>query len=223
MLKENLEKIYSEIKSGNNLGEEITLVGATKTMPYQTINDALDLGLKVIAENNAYEFRNKKDFVKGGTWHFIGHLQTNKVKFVVGSTALIHSVDSVRLANAISETAIKKGVVQDVLLEVNISKEESKSGFFPEDLDSAISEITALNGVKIKGLMTMLPLGCEKEKAENYFNNMRSIYDDYKRKGLPFTYLSMGMSGDYLTAIKHGSNMIRLGTAIFGKRNYGEK
>lgn len=223
MLKENLERIYSEISGGNNLGEEITLVGATKTMPYQTINEALDLGLKVIAENNAYEFRDKKDFVKGGTWHFIGHLQTNKVKFVVGSTALIHSVDSVRLANAINETAIKKGVIQDILLEVNISKEESKSGFYPENLDTAICQINALSNVKIKGLMTMLPLGSKKEQAENYFKNMRAIYDNYKKKGLPFTYLSMGMSGDYLTAIKNGSNMIRLGTALFGKRDYGEK
>lgn len=223
MLKENLERIYSEISGGNNLGEEITLVGATKTMPYQTINEALDLGLKVIAENNAYEFRDKKDFVKGGTWHFIGHLQTNKVKFVVGSTALIHSVDSVRLANAINETAIKKGVIQDILLEINISKEESKSGFYPENLDTAICQINALSNVKIKGLMTMLPLGSKKEQAENYFKNMRTIYDNYKKKGLPFTYLSMGMSGDYLTAIKNGSNMIRLGTALFGKRDYGEK
>ena len=223
MLKENLEKVFEQIKNGNNLGEEITVVGATKTMPYQTVNQAVEFGLKVIAENKVSEFREKKDFVKSGEWHFIGHLQTNKVKYLVGNVSLIHSVDSVRLANAISETAVKKGVIQDVLLQVNVSKEESKSGFFVEDIESALQEISALNGVKVKGLMTMLPLDVSEKQATAFFKEMRALYDGFKAQGYPFTNLSMGMSGDYLTAINNGSNTIRLGTAIFGKRNYGEK
>ena len=128
MLKENIEKVLSLIKKGNNLGEDITLVGATKTFSADVINQAISYGLKVVAENKVQEFREKTDQIIGGAQHFIGHLQTNKVKYLVGKVDLIQSVDSVRLLEAIDKEAAKQGIVQDILLEINVGQEQSKSG-----------------------------------------------------------------------------------------------
>ena len=221
MLKDNIKNILSYIKNGNVFGEKITVVGASKTMPVNVINDAISFGLTTLAENKVNEFLEKKDLVSGATWHFIGHLQSNKAKHIVGSVSLIHSVDTIKLAEVINKLALNKGLVQDILLEVNVSKEESKSGFYLEDLNSSLSYVSTLEGVKVKGLMTMLPLAASNEEQINYFTKMRETYDTYKEK-YNFTTLSMGMSNDYENAIKCGSNTIRLGTKIFGKRNYGE-
>ena len=224
MLKENLDKIFAEIKNGNCLGEPITLVGASKTMPVETINQAISLGLPVVAENKVQEFNLKHEFVKCGRQHFIGHLQTNKVKYLVGKVELIHSVDSVHLAEEIDKCAKKKGVVQDILLEVNIGGELSKSGFCPDNVKENATFIAQnFSGLRVCGLMAMLPHSDDKEMIANLCKQMRAIYDDLKEYGLPFTYLSMGMSNDYLIAIKNGSNTIRLGRTIFGQRNYGDK
>ena len=222
MLKDNLTKILSEISLGNNLGEKITLVGATKTIPVEIINNAIELGLEVVAENKVQEFRQKTELIKGGTQHFIGHLQTNKVKYLVGKVELIQSVDSIRLAKEISKEANKKNVVQNILCEINIGGELSKSGFTPLNAIENIIAISKLNNIKVCGLMAMLPHVDDISILEKLCQNMRKIYDKLISLGLPLTTLSMGMSQDYKVAINNGSNMIRLGSIIFGKRNYND-
>ena len=223
MLEENLKKIITELSNGNNLGEKITLVGASKTMSVEVINRAVKLGLKVVAENKVQEFREKTELIdKSASQHFIGHLQTNKVKYLVGKVELIHSVDTVKLANEISNCAVKRNVVQNILLEVNVGGELSKSGFSIENVEDCIKEITTFSGIKVVGLMAMLPKTDDLELKEKLCLQMREIFDKLKAQGLPFEYLSMGMSNDYKTAIKCGSNMIRLGSYIFGQRNYGD-
>ncbi|MBR1968505.1 MAG: YggS family pyridoxal phosphate-dependent enzyme [Clostridia bacterium] len=223
MLKENLDKIFSVIENGNNLGEPITLVGATKMVSAEIINQAISYGLKVVAENKVQEFNLKHGQITGAKEHFIGHLQTNKVKYLVGKVELIHSVDSIRLAEEINRQAVKKGVTQDILIEVNIGGELSKSGFDFSNAKKAVNEIAnSFSNVRVKGLMAMLPHSEDESLLIDLTEKMRALYDDLIKLGLPFTYLSVGMSNDYKIAIKHGSNMIRLGRDIFGQRNYGE-
>lgn len=220
MLRERLSTVLSSIENGNNLGEQITLVGATKTIDYSTINQAISYGLKIVAENKVQEFRDKTDYIVGASQHFIGHLQTNKVKYLVGKVDLIHSVDTIKLATEISKQAKKLNVIQKVLLEVNIGGETTKSGFFSEEIESALAEISCLENLEVQGLMTMLPPSSNQEYLAELFDKMRSIYDSFKQKGYDFIYLSMGMSNDYKLAIQHGSNMIRVGSGIFGPRDY---
>ena len=224
MLKSNLEKVFLKIENGNNLGEKITLVGATKTIAPEIINHAVELGLKVVAENRVQEFNLKHDLILNAEQHFIGHLQTNKVKYLVGKVSLIHSVDSLHLAEEINRQAIKKGVSQNVLVEINVGGELSKSGF---DFDNAKENVLKIHkefsNVNVVGLMAMLPRSEDKTLLASLCASMRSLYDQIKALGLPFTHLSVGMSGDYEIAIQNGSNMIRLGRTIFGERNYGDK
>ena len=152
-IKENLEKILSEISNGNNLGEKIMLVGASKTMDAETINLAIENGLQVVAENKVQEFREKTDKIVGASQHFIGHLQTNKVKYLVGKVDLIHSVDSIKLAEEISRVAKNRNVTQAVLLEVNVGGELSKSGVTPETAVDFYNQVKKLDGIVVKGLM----------------------------------------------------------------------
>lgn len=222
MLKDNLLPILEEIKGKNTFNEEITLVGATKFVDVSVINEAIELGLKVVAENQVQEFIKKTDLIsKDASQHFIGHLQTNKVKYLVGKVDLIHSVDSIKLANVISERAIKLGAIQNVLLEINIGGEISKSGFSDTEIENALKEISLLKGVKIKGVMAVLPITEDASVTKNCATKMREIFDKYKTE-YDLKYLSMGMSSDYKIAIECGSNMIRLGSIIFGKRNYNK-
>ncbi len=221
MLKENLEKVLAEISLGNNFGEEITLVGATKMVDANTINTAVQLGLKVVAENKVQEFRDKHLDIVGAQQHFIGHLQTNKVKYLVGQVSLIQSVDSVKLAEEIDKQAKKKNLTQDILIEVNIGGELSKSGFtYADAFDGVVHISNTFENLSVVGLMAMLPHSDDEEYLKKLCADMRNLYEKLKQFGLPFKYLSMGMSNDYLIAIKNGSNMIRLGSQIFGKRNY---
>lgn len=220
---ENLKNVLNEIKDGNNLGEEITLVGATKFVPVETINLAGSNGLKVVAENKVQEFREKTDKLSPElTQHFIGHLQTNKAKYLVGKVALIQSVDSLDLLRVISELAVKKGVTQDVLLEVNVGQELSKSGFLYEETESALNQSRSYKGVRVLGLMAMLPNTDDDELKAGLCRKMRALFDKLKEKHDDFKYLSIGMSGDYKIAIKNGSNMIRLGSLLFGQRYYNK-
>ncbi|MBP5466782.1 MAG: YggS family pyridoxal phosphate-dependent enzyme [Clostridia bacterium] len=222
MLKETIEKVLQEISRGNNFGEKITLVAAIKMQSAETVNAAIASGVEVVAENKVQEFREKTAFLSPCRQHFIGHLQTNKVKYIVGKAELIHSVDSVKLAEAINDFAAKHAIIQDILIEINAGGEETKSGFSPESAAAAVKEITAnFKNLRVKGLMAMLPESDNAEYLGGLFDKMRALYDNLKSEGYPFTCLSMGMSGDYKIAIAHGSNMIRLGTALFGKRNYG--
>ena len=220
MLKDNIENILNEIKDGNNLGEKITLVGATKTVPVDIINKSISYGVPIVAENKVQEFREKTDFIVGAHQHFIGHLQSNKVKYLVGKVDLIQSIDSLNLAEEISKFAIKRNVIQNILVEVNIGGELSKSGINPENAREIVCSIAKLSNIKVVGLMAMLPKTDDEKLLSLLCEKMRTIYDGLKKEGLPFSYLSIGMSADYKIAIKHGSNMIRLGSCIFGKRNY---
>ena len=222
MLKDNVERVLNDIAAGNNYGEKITLVAATKTKDARTINAAIGYGIKVVAENRVQEFREKTDLIVGAEQHFIGHLQTNKVKYLVGKVSLIQSVDSIRLARAISEQAEKSGVTQDILLEINAGGEESKSGFSEKEIPLAIKEISALSHICVKGFMAMMPVSDNEKFLAGLFDKMRDLYDGLK-EAYRLSVLSMGMSEDYRIAVKHGSNMIRIGSKIFGERNYGEK
>ena len=223
MLKDNVLRILNEISCGNDRGEKITLVAATKTIGVDVINQAISLGVTTVAENKVQEFREKTALLLPCSQHFIGHLQTNKVKYLVGNVDLIHSVDSEALALAIDLQAAKKGVIQDVLVEINAGGELSKSGFCLEDAETAVKKIAdTFPHLRLKGLMAMMPPSGDTEYLGTLCGKMRALYDNMKNDGYPFEYLSMGMSGDYKTAIAHGSNMIRLGTALFGQRNYGE-
>ena len=223
MLKENLEKVFAQIENGNNLGEKIDLVGATKMQSAEIINEAISYGLKIVAENKVQEFREKNELLLGCEQHFIGHLQTNKVKYLIGKISLIHSVDSLHLAEEINRQAEKHGFVQDVLIEVNASGEAQKSGL---DFYSAKEEVIKIASlcpfIRVVGLMSMLPLSTDQDYLASLCKSMRTLFDDLKDSGLPFKHLSMGTSGDYQIAIANGSNMIRLGKTIFGERNYGE-
>ena len=225
MLEQRLQKVLQFTQNSNPYGEKVTVVGATKTMSADLINQAISFGLKVVAENKVQEFREKTSLISpDARQHFIGHLQTNKVKYLVGKVDLIHSVDSLRLAEEINRVAKNKGVTQDVLVEINVGGELTKSGFDFENAKENIYKInTEYTNVRVKGLMAMLPKSQDEKLLTDLFKKMRTLYDGLKESGLDFSYLSMGMSNDYELAVKNGSNMIRLGTAIFGQRNYGEK
>lgn len=221
MLEQNLKKVFEKISRGNNLGEKITLVGATKTMPVSVINDAIELGLPVVAENRVKEFNEKHDLIDNrAKQHFIGHLQTNKVKYLVGKVSLIHSVDSLHLAEEINRIAFNRGVTQDILIEINVGGELSKSGFTLSDCANAVESVCAsYKSVRVKGLMAMLPRSDDKDLLKELCLKMRAEFDKLKEKGYDMQYLSMGMSNDYEIAINNGSNLIRLGRTIFGDRS----
>ena len=209
-------------KSGRN-PDDIMLLAATKTVCPKLINYAIKKGIKYVGENRVQEFLSKEDAVDNNVHkHFIGHLQTNKVKDIVGKVELIQSVDSVKLATVISKESLKRGIVTDILLEVNIGMEESKSGFSPEEVFSAYDEISNLDGIRIKGLMTIPPHIDENNKNTEYFFKMYKLFIDIRTKKIDnnIEILSMGMSDDFETAIECGANMVRVGTALFGKRNY---
>ena len=216
MIKENLSYLLAQIPKTNKYGETITLVGATKTRTVEEINQAIEAGLKDIGENRAQEFRDKFDKVLPCNYHFFGRLQKNKVKYLIGKACLIQSVDSVALAKEISRQSEEKGLVTDILLEVN-DGEEQKGGFPQTDALRAYEEISAFRGVKIKGLMAVL-LNDTEDKIASIGLQMRNLYDIMKKTDRDITVLSMGMSQDFKIAIECGSNMIRIGSAIFGKR-----
>lgn len=218
MTKEALRRVFKEIENGNNLGEPIALVGAIKTVDIRTIQEAIDCGLTIVGDNRVQEFREKSPFLSGAEFHFIGHLQTNKVKYLIGKVSLIQSVDSLRLAEEISAQSQKRGLTTDVLIEINVGGELSKSGFTPASASEAVHAVAVMPNIRPVGLMAMLPKTENQEKLSALCLQMRAIYDTIKGEGFPFRFLSMGMSGDYRIAIQNGSNMIRLGSAIFGNR-----
>ena len=218
-----VEKIaYAAQKSGRK-PQDITLLAATKTVDISIINYAISSGITYIGENRVQEFLSKyQDFLPVNK-HFIGHLQTNKVKDIIDKVELIHSVDSYRLAQEISKQAVKHDIVAEILLEINIGNEQSKSGFSYEEALDAVQKIACLDGIKIKGLMAIPPI-CEKDDQNRpYFAKMKKLFIDIKDKKIDnssMDILSMGMSDDYEIAIEEGATMVRLGTALFGRRNY---
>ena len=214
---ENIERVKRE----NGITYPITVVAATKTVTPDRINLLPEYGVEIAGENRVQEMNEKVDRLHPGfELHMIGALQTNKVKYLVGKATLIQSVDRDELAAEIDRLSRKKGVTSDILAEINIGREESKSGYAPEDCLAACERLLSHKNLRLKGLMAMLPLGAEESRLADLCLQMREFYDIMRKNGAPFEHLSMGMSGDYKTAIANGSNMIRIGSLIFGKRNY---
>ena len=219
-IPKNVAALLKKIEGGNCFGEKVTLVAATKTRTPEEINEAIAAGIADIGENKVQEFRDKYDLVRGGNRHFIGHLQTNKIKYLVGKTYLLQSLDRDELAEELSKRCQKTNAVQDVLLEVNIGCEESKSGYPYEEAWEAYLRCRSTPSLRVRGFMAMLPLaGSDKEKAA-LVEKMRALFDGAKKEDENIRFLSMGMSGDWELCLRHGANMIRLGTAIFGERHY---
>ena len=220
MIAENVKKTLAEIAGGNNLGEKITLVAATKTRTPEEINEAIAAGVCDIGENKVQEFTAKFDAVHDANRHFIGHLQTNKVKYLIGKTYLIHSLDRLELADELQKRAEKANWTADCLIEINIGSELSKSGFSAENALKAYEQLKAYPNIRLRGLMAMLPVSDDSTFLRSLCLCMREIYDTIKRTDKNFAHLSMGMSGDWRLCAECGSNMIRLGTSLFGPRNY---
>ena len=227
-IAENIASIRSRIDAAaretGRTGAEITLVGASKMNDAAACRQAIAAGIDVLGENRVQEMTAKlsDNAYEGAPLHFIGHLQRNKVRQVVGKAALIQSVGSEALLQEIEKEAAKQGLVQDILLEVNIGGEEAKSGFAPEELFSAAVLAAELAHVRVRGLMTIPPADATREENMVYFRKVQALYVDINAKVYDnkMEYLSMGMSGDFEDAIRAGSNMVRVGTAIFGQRYY---
>lgn len=220
-IKENVNE--AAVKAGRST-DDVRLMCVTKTVEAEYINPVLDLGADLIGENRVQEYLGKRNalHLSGVERHLIGHLQTNKVKQIVGEVDMIESVDSVKLAKEISKQSVNKGVTTNVLVEVNVGKEDSKSGIFMESLEELLVEIAQMPAIKIKGLMTIPPI-CDENEVRKYFSAMHQSFVDIKAKkidNIDMEILSMGMSGDYEAAVLEGSNIVRVGSAIFGARKY---
>ncbi len=221
MIENNVKNLLKNLTLTNPFGERVTLVAAVKLQSPDDINAAIAAGITDIGDNHVQEFRDKFDEIRGKPKrHFIGRLQTNKVKYLVGKVDLYHSVDRLNLAQVLCEKSEKAEVISNVLLQINIGNEESKGGFSLDEIDAAYAIIRALPAIKVTGLMAMLPDTDDKKLLSSLAEKMRQKYDYFRERDENFTHLSMGMSGDYELCISAGSNMIRLGTAIFGNRNY---
>ena len=230
MIKENLkiveENIVQACERAGRDPKEVTLIAVSKTKPNEMIEEAIDYGMKDFGENKVQEMVEKMDTISEKiNWHLIGHLQRNKVKYIVDRVCLIHSVDSLRLAEQINEEAKKKDVVCNILIEVNIANEESKFGVSREELKSLLGEIKKLTNVQVKGLMTIAPFVEDPEDNRKYFREMHKLFIDMSHEiadNIKMEILSMGMTGDYQVAIEEGATMVRVGTGIFGERNYNK-
>lgn len=226
-ISDNLEEVYKRVdaaaKRSGRSGKDITVIAVTKTYPVEAMNEAIEWGVTDIGENRPQEIRDKYAGVLPVKWHQIGHLQSNKIKYIIDKVCLIHSVDSLSLMDEIDKHAKKHGIVMDILIEINIAKEESKHGVYIENLDELLIHAGELNNIKVRGLMTVAPKSDNNITNRLYFDNMKQKFIDIQSKtydNVSMDYLSMGMSGDFEEAIECGSNMVRIGTAIFGKRNY---
>lgn len=222
-IEKNVKEILEYLSKGNCFGEKVTLVAATKMQNVENINAAINAGVTDIGENWVQEFKEKYDGVIPCRRHFIGHLQTNKVKYLIGKTDLYESCDRYELAEEINKRSVKAGIVSDVLIQINIGCEESKGGFEYEEGFKAYEKIKGMEGLRVKGFMAMLPISEDEEYLSSLVKKMRALYDKAKENDENIEYLSMGMSGDYKLCVNSGSNMVRIGTTIFGHRDYGEK
>ncbi len=228
MLSENLKKVKENIEkacisSGRDV-RDVTLIAVSKTKPVEDIKAVYDCGQRVFGENKVQEMCDKIPKMPSDiSWHLIGHLQHNKVKYIIETAAMIHSVDSLKLANVISKEAVKHGVVMPVLVEVNVAEEESKFGIKPTETESFVREISTLKGINVRGLMTVAPFVSDPEENRAVFRKLKQISVDINLKkfnNIQLDELSMGMTNDYMIAIEEGATMVRVGTAIFGERNY---
>lgn len=228
MVVENLAEVEKRVcaacERAGRSREEVTLIAVSKTKPVSMIEELLPGGTRDFGENKVQELCSKyEELPKDIRWHLIGHLQRNKVKYIVDKACLIHSVDSLRLAEAISQEGSKQGILVPILVEVNVAGEESKFGVRPEETENLIREIAKLPSVSVKGLMTIAPFVQNAEENRVHFARLRKLSVDIKNKNIDnvsMDVLSMGMTGDYETAIEEGATMVRVGTGIFGERNY---
>lgn len=231
MVKENLKEVENNIAAAcERVGRkrsEVTLIAVSKTKPVELIRDAMDYGIKDFGENKVQEMCDKMEIISEKlNWHMIGHLQRNKVKYIVDKAYLIHSVDSLRLAEQINSEAEKKNVICNILIEVNIAGEESKFGVAKEEVKPLLEAIKNLKHVHVKGLMTIAPFVDDAEDNREHFREMHKLFIDMRQENtdnISMDVLSMGMTGDYQVAIEEGATMVRVGTGIFGTRNYLEK
>lgn len=228
MLNENLQTVEEKITSacaraGRNR-DDVTLIAVSKTKPVSMLQEAYDLGVRVFGENKVQEIREKYEVLpKDIEWHMIGHLQTNKVKYIIDKVSLIHSVDSLKLAEVIEREAEKQNKIVDILLEVNVAGEESKFGLKPDDVIPMVEKIEKYSHLRMRGLMTIAPFVNNPEKNRGIFADLQKLYVDIKDKNIDngnVSILSMGMTNDYEVAIEEGATMVRIGTGIFGARNY---
>ena len=228
-LKEALEQIAEAAENAGRDPRDDTLIAVGKTKPASMIREAYDLGIRDFGENKVQELTAKyEELPKDIRWHMIGHLQSNKVKYIVDKVALIHSVDSLKLAKVIEKEAAKKGVEHiDILLEVNVSGEESKFGMTPDELLEQIDEFLALERVRVLGLMTIAPFTEDPEESRPHFRRLRQLSVDIQQQNrhnnIDVARLSMGMSGDFRIAIEEGASYVRIGTMIFGERDYSHQ
>lgn len=230
MLKENLETVKKNIEqacknAGRNV-DEVTLIAVSKTKPVEMLREVYDAGIRQFGENKVQEMCDKMEVLPDDIkWNMIGHLQTNKVKYIVGKTSLIHSVDSLHLAKEIQKQAVRKDVICNILVEVNIAQEETKFGTSKEEAIELVSEIAKLDHLRVRGLMTIAPFVTDPEDNREYFREIKQLSVDIANKNIDnvcMDILSMGMTGDYMVAIEEGATMVRVGTGIFGERNYNK-
>lgn len=228
MVAENYREVEERVReactrSGRDR-KEVTLIAVSKTKPVEMIKEAMEAGAEVFGENKVQELCEKYEALpEVRHWHLIGHLQRNKVKYIVDKAELIHSVDSLRLAEEISKEAVRKNVQVNILIEVNVAEEESKFGVKVEDTEALVRQIAVLPGVHIQGLMTIAPYVTDPEENRPVFRALKKLAVDIHRKNIDNVHmdeLSMGMTGDYQVAIEEGATMVRVGTGIFGERNY---
>ncbi|RDU23169.1 YggS family pyridoxal phosphate-dependent enzyme [Anaerosacchariphilus polymeriproducens] len=230
MVTENLKTVHERIfeacsKSSRN-PDEVTLIAVSKTKPVEMLQEAYDAGIRCFGENKVQEIMDKYEVLpKDIRWHMIGHLQRNKVKYIVDKVDLIHSVDSLKLAQEINKEALKKQVIVSILIEVNVAKEDSKFGTTLETCIELVQEISQLPQIKVKGLMTIAPYVTNPEDNREVFKELKKLAVDIKNKNIDnvdMKILSMGMTGDYQVAIEEGATMVRVGTGIFGERDYNK-
>lgn len=224
----HIQKLKEEAaKRSGRSGEDVLLVAVTKLHSTDEINEAIDCGITDIGENKVQEIMDKYDRVKPVRWHLIGHLQTNKVKYIIDKVSMIHSVDSLHLAKEIDKRAKQHNLTMDILIQVNSAMEESKFGITTAETGELINDIlTECSNVRIRGLMCIAPFEDDPDDARVYFAEVKKLYDEYgkiENPNLDFKYLSMGMSNDFEVAVEEGSNLIRVGTSIFGVRDYSKK
>ncbi len=228
MIRENIkttqENIERACQNASRDPGEVTLIAVSKTKPVSMLMEAYQYGCREFGENKVQELVEKYQIMpKDIHWHMIGHLQRNKVKYIVDKVALIHSVDSLRLAEEISKEAVKKGLTVSVLIEVNIAGETSKFGTAAEETTELVRQAALLPGIRIKGLMTIAPFVENSEENRQYFEILRQLAVDITKKNIDnvnMNVLSMGMTGDYMVAVEEGATMVRIGTGIFGERQY---
>ena len=228
MITENLQDVEKRIVAAcERVGrkrEEVTLVAVSKTKPIEMLQEAYEAGSRYFGENKVQELVDKYEVMpKDIHWQMIGHLQRNKVKYIVDKVDMIHSVDSIRLAEEIDKEAAKKGVIVNILLEVNMAKEDTKFGLMPEDVMDFVGEIVRFENIRVQGLMTIAPFVENPEENRIHFANLRKLSVDIAKEkvnNVNMSVLSMGMTNDFEVAIEEGATMVRVGTAIFGRRNY---